>query len=175
MTKEEFLIFAAAMKTYYPRENILPNKQAMELWHKQLEDIPYKVLETALNQWIATEKWSPCIADLREKAALLMGGQESDWGKAWESVLTAIRRFGRYRPMEAVESLDEITRECVERLGFMNLCNSDNINVDRGNFRMIYETLAERKKRDEQTPKAILELGAMIRQKMLDNKNNQEG
>ena len=31
MDKREFATFAAASKTYYPRENLLPNPQAMEL------------------------------------------------------------------------------------------------------------------------------------------------
>ena len=34
MTKKEFAIFAAALKTYYPREQLLPNSEAMELWFR---------------------------------------------------------------------------------------------------------------------------------------------
>lgn len=38
MTKREFGLFAAAIRTYYPRENILPNEQAHDLWFRQLQD-----------------------------------------------------------------------------------------------------------------------------------------
>ena len=46
--KKEFGMFTAALKTYYPREDkLLPNQEAMELWYRQLQDIPYIVAETA--------------------------------------------------------------------------------------------------------------------------------
>lgn len=32
MTKKEFAKIAMALKTYYPKESLLPNEQAMELW-----------------------------------------------------------------------------------------------------------------------------------------------
>ena len=66
MTKQEFAILASAIRTYYPKEKILPNQQAMQLWFIHLQDIPYKVAEIALEKWVINNKWSPTIADLRE-------------------------------------------------------------------------------------------------------------
>ena len=152
MDKKEFSLFTMALRTYYPRENILPNNQAMELWFRQLQDIPYKVAEASLNKWVATNKWSPSIADIREMASTVTEGEIPDWGDGWEQVLKAIRNLGSYRILDAMESFDPITRQCVERLGFKNICMSENINADRANFRIIYEQLAERKKRDAQIP-----------------------
>lgn len=150
MNKQEFALFASALRTYYPRENILPNQQAMELWFRELQDIDSKVAETALRQWVATNKWSPSIADIREAASSVQSGDLPDWGDGWEQVLKAIRYFGTYRIPEAMESFDPITRQCVERLGFRNLCMSESPNQDRANFRMIFEQLAERKKKNAQ-------------------------
>ena len=173
MNKSEFATFAAALKTYYPREGLLPNQQAMELWFRQLEDIPYKVAELVLNQWVATNKWSPSIADIREKAAVVKNGEIPDWGEGWEQVTKAIRRYGLYRQAEALASMDEITRRCVERLGFWELCASENVMADRANFRMIYEQLAERKKKEAQTPQPLLGLiQAMQGAKMLEGGTN---
>ena len=81
MNKQEFSLFTMALKTYYPRENLLPNTQAMELWYQQLQDIPYRTAEAALNQWVATNKWSPSIADIRETAAGVASGEVLDWGE----------------------------------------------------------------------------------------------
>ena len=150
MDKKEFSMFAMALKTYYPRENLLPNNQAMELWFGQLQDIPYNIAEVTLNKWVATNKWSPSIADIREVASTVTSGELPDWGDGWEQVIMAIRRFGFYRIPEAMESFDPITRQCVERLGFRNICMSENIAADRANFRMMYEQIAERKKKDAQ-------------------------
>lgn len=144
MDKPEFQVFASALRTYYSKENLLPNAQAMELWFRQLQDIPYPVAEATLNKWVATNKWSPSIAEIRELAAEIQNGKLPDWGEGWEQVNKAIRRFGYYRAKEALESLDPITREVVNRLGFTNLCLSENPAADRANFRQCFEIVAKR-------------------------------
>lgn len=171
MIKKEFATFAMALKTYYPKEGLLPNEQAMELWYKQLQDIDYKVAEAALNKWVATNKWSPTIADIREQAAAISAGDIPDWGDGWEQVLRAIRHYGSYEPQKALDSMDELTRKCVERLGFRNICMSENISADRANFRMMYETLAERQKKEMQLPAATRMLISSIRDNMIEDKN----
>ena len=158
MTKKEFMLFASALRTYYPKENILPNTQAVELWYKQLQDLDYKVLVITLNKWVATNKWSPSIADIRAEAATITQGKVKDWGEAWQDVLKAIRCYGSYREEQALESLDDITRQAVKRLGFINICQSENITHDRANFRMIYEQITERGKQDAQLPPKLKEL-----------------
>ena len=90
-------MFAMALRTYYPKEQLLPNQQAMELWYRELCDIPYNVAEAALRKWVATNKWSPTIADLREMAATVTEGEMPDWGEGWEQVLKAIKKYGSYR------------------------------------------------------------------------------
>lgn len=155
MNKREFSNIAMAIRTYYPKEQILPNEQAMELWYRELCDIPYEVAEAGLRKWVATNKWSPTIADIRELASTIQNGEVPDWGEGWEQVLLAIRRFGMYRIGEAMETFDPITKRCVERLGFRNLCVSENIATDRANFRMIYEQMAQRKQKEAQIPQAL--------------------
>lgn len=152
MNKDEFMILVSAIRTYYPKENILPNKQAMELWYRELQDIPYKVAEIALREHVHTSNFSPTIAELRGRAAKVQNESIPDWGKCWEQVLIAIRKFGSYREEEAVESMDELTKECVKRLGFRNICTSENLTVERANFRMIYEQLSKEKEKEQQLP-----------------------
>ena len=150
MDKKEFALFASALRTYYSKENLLPNSQAMELWFRQLMDIPYPVAEATLNKWVATNKWSPSIAEIRELAAEIQNGKLPDWGEAWEETCKAISRYGYYRPKEALESLRPLTRETVNRLGFSNLCMSENPTADRANFRTCYEILAKREQARQQ-------------------------
>lgn len=155
MNKKEFAIFASALRTYYPKENILPNEQALELWYKQLNDIPYNVAEVTLNKWVATNKWSPSIADIREQATGIVEGEAKEWGEAWQEVLRAISLYGSWEERKAMDSLDETTRKVVKRLGFRNLCFSENVQNDRANFRMIYEREQERAKQDAQLPQKL--------------------
>ena len=172
MTKQEFSAFVMAMRTYYSKENILPNQQAMELWFQELQDIPYEVAQAGLRQWVATNKWSPSIAEIRDMASTVQNGVIPDWGDGWEQVIKAIRKYGMYQITEAMDSFDPITRQCVERLGFRNICLSENINTDRANFRMIYEQLQERKKKDAQLSEPLKNLISSIqtKQQMIEQK-----
>lgn len=163
MTEQEFAKLAMAIKTFFPRENILPNSQALELWYRELQDIPANVAEAALRKWVATNKWSPSIAELRETAAEVRNGEIPDWGEGWEQVLLAIRRFGSYREREALDSLDPMTRTCVQRLGFRNICMSENISADRANFRMMYESMAEREQTKQQVALPLQEVISQLR------------
>lgn len=88
MKREEFALFAAALQTYYPRANILPNKQALELWYRQLQDIDYKDAEAALNEWVSKERWPPTIADIRAQAA---PADDGDW---WAQLRRVQARIG---------------------------------------------------------------------------------
>ena len=158
MTRQEFWQFAAAIRTYYSRENLLPNEQAMELWFRQLQDIPFPVAEAILAKWVATNKWSPSIADIRDSMAEIQnGGPADDWGEAWDQAMTAIRRFGSYDEDGALASLPPLTRETVRRLGYKSLCWSENQVADRANFRQVYEILSKRKVETDKIPLPVRE------------------
>ena len=129
MTRDEFRLFAAALKTYYPRDGILPNKQAMELWYKQLQDIPYEIAEIALNKWVAISKWAPTIADMREQATMIGLGDKPLWSDGWEEAIRAIKKYGSYRESEAIGSMSELTRKTV---------NYQHRNGRKGKCRLIY-------------------------------------
>lgn len=170
MDEKEFGKFAMALKTYYPKEKLLPNQQAAELWFKQISDIPYDIAEIVLNKWVATNKWSPSIADIREQAAGLTQKPIKDWGDAWDDVRMAVRIYGSYQQKEAMDSLDELTKECVKRVGYINICMSENIATERANFRMIYNELANRKKEDAQIPERLKQaIGRMGIEKNINN------
>lgn len=173
MNKKEFATFAAALKTYYPKENLLPNPQAMELWFRQLEDIPFIVAEAALNKWVATNKWSPTIADIREQATAIRVGEKPLWSDGWEEVVKAIRNYGSYGQKEAMESMSEITRMTVKRMGYIDLCRSENPVADRANFRMIFEQIAEREHNSKQLPMNLTNLIEEMRKKELEFEQTQ--
>lgn len=146
MNVNEFGSIASAMKAAYPNANLMPDNRAKEVWYTMLSDLDYRICLAALKEHISLNKFAPSIAEIREKCAGIVRGEEKDWGAAWKDVLYAIRRWGMYREAEAMESLDEGTRQCVGRLGFKNLCLSEDLNIDRANFRMIYEQVSARRK-----------------------------
>lgn len=157
MTKQEFATFAMAVRTYYPREALLPNQQAMELWYRELSDIPYHVAEAALRKWVATNKWSPSIAEIRELTTTIQYGEQLTWGEAWERALNAVRRYGSYNREKALDSLDPLTRKCVENIGYLDLCKSENIMVERAHFQKIFEVYSKRALVDKQLPPSLVQ------------------
>lgn len=158
MTGQEFIRWSAALKTYFPKENLLPTKEAMDLWFQALSDIPYEAANLALMKHVQMCKFAPSIAEIREAASKLMYGEPPDWGEGWRKALEAIRRYGYYAEREALTSMDELTRETVRRLGYTELCMSEDQMQDRANFRMIYEQLARRKREDTAIPPALKEM-----------------
>lgn len=174
MNKKEFAIFASALRTYYPKENILPNDKALELWYNQLNDIPFELAELTLNKWVAVNKWSPSIADIREQALQITQGEAKTWGDAWQEVLDAVHRYGTYGAVEAMETFDDVTKKCVKRLGFYNICVSENIAVERANFRQIYEAEIQRVRQDMQLPQQVKALVAKMPSLMLESGEDNE-
>lgn len=177
MNKKEFSMFAMALKTFYPREGLLPNEQAMRLWFNQLQDIPYKTAEMALNKWVATNKWSPSIAEIRQTASEVTNGDSDTWGEAWEQVLKAVSKYGLYREIEALGSMPPLTQRAVRSVGYRTICLSENIANERANFRMIYEELATKEQKNavlsDALKKAITESqGKLLEGKDGDNLNN---
>lgn len=176
MTIEEFGQIAKALRHYYPRESLMPNQEAVALWYDELQDLDAKAVKAALRKWVATNKWSPSIAEIRESVVEFTTPKIKDWSEAFEDARQAIRRYGSYNPQEAMESLDDLTRETVKRMGYHDMCMSENHAADRANFRMIYETLAKREREDRQvTPDVRLFINAITNTLAgnLSIKNNQ--
>lgn len=138
MTKGEFVKIADAIKTFYPTDKLLPNKEAMQLWYQELQDLPYEIAMVAVRKHVNTSRFPPTVADLRE-AAVSTTHKPQNWADGWENLRRAIRHFGYYQQEEALSSMDEMTRTVVIRLGWKELCMSENVMQDRANFRMVYE------------------------------------
>ena len=145
MTIDEFRVLAKGMKAVYPSPNFLPDMDAVNVWFELLKDIDYQVANMAIQMHAQSSKFPPTVAEIRESAAKIVHGETKDWSKAWEEACRAMSRFGRDRKSLAYETLDELTREVVDRLGYRNLCMSENVASDRANFRAIYTELAERR------------------------------
>lgn len=171
MTREEFKVLCKGMKAVYTQPSFLPDADAFNIWYSLLQDIDYMVAQAAIQKYMLTNKFPPTIADIREYATTIKTGEKPLWSDGWEEVLKAIRKYGSYRESEALESMTEITRNSVQRLGFRNICMSENIMADRANFRMIYEQIAEREHTSKQIPVKLSSLIEDIQKKGLDSRN----
>lgn len=157
MTPQEFDLIRAAIKSAYPSFNIMPDKYSIQLWYKMLGDLDFKMCETALLELIATHTYPPQIAEIRAKCAEYNSPQLKDAGEAWGEVQMAIRKFGYYRADEAMESLAGPVRTAAERIGFRELCMSDNPEANRAHFFKIYNAIVDRESQNAMVPTQIQE------------------
>lgn len=150
-----FKKIAKGLKSVYAAQTFLPDEDSLKVWYHMLKDLTYEQVSTASYKYMATGKFPPTIAEIRE-AALQIAHPDTDtsWSDGWEQLIRAIRHFGYYQQEEAFASMDDITRTVVRRLGWKELCMSENLIADRANFRMAYEQ--EQNKAKE---KAVLPAG----------------
>lgn len=163
MTSYEFSLLVKGMKSVYTSPNFLPDAEAIKMWFALLGDLDYNIANIAIQKYMLNGKYPPTIADIRELATAVKTGDIPLWSDGWEETLRAIRKYGSYRENEALESMSEITRMTVQRLGFRNICMSDNITAERANFRDIYNELAERKQREVRLPVNLSNLIEQVR------------
>lgn len=160
MEAKEFGTVMSALKAAYPNANIVPDKRSTELWWAMLMDLDYAVCLNAVKQLISTNKFCPTIAEIRECYARTASPELPDWGNGWGEVQRAIHNYGYCREEEALESMSEQTRRCVKRMGWQNICMSENPSADRANFRMIYE-------RESNSKMAMLQLPGAVREQRM--------
>ena len=165
MTVDEFTKLAAAIKTYFPRDNILPTDAAMELWFDSLKDLDYQSASLSLRRYVATNKFPPTIADIRGNAVF---EEEENEMRAWGLVQRALRNSG-YHAEEEFEQLPPAVQRAISSPGQLREwarleIGGGDWNVMQSNFMRTYRTeLAREKERKRLSPDI---------RKLLDDVNN---
>lgn len=147
--------FAAAYPKFPPINRIMS-----KTWFEMFKDIDYDVAQLAVKKIILENTFPPSIAELRQAIVDITTPKEEklDAGQAWGQVTKAIKNYGLYRPDEAFTSMSSRTRKVVENIGWQNICMSENLDVLRGQFRMMYETMETREKQDKLIPTDMKQL-----------------
>lgn len=162
MTTKEFAVFVKTVQSCYPRDNFLPSDESKDVWYEMLKDIPNNVMEAALKKHLATSKWAPTIAEIRENAVSVQT-ETKDWSVAWEEARKAVRKFGSYQEAEALAWMTPSTAETVKRFGYNDLCMMENPEVAKAHFRDIYMSIEARSRKDAQIPDSLRGLIESIR------------
>ena len=170
MEREEFKILVKGMKAVYTQPSFIPDADAFNVWYMLLKDLEYDIVNVAIQKYMMTETRIPTPADIRNLCASIVVGDKPIWSDGWEEVLMAIRYHGSYGETEALDSMSDITRQCVKRLGYQNLCRSEDISIDRANFRMIYEQIANREHEKAKMPQAMKQLIASVQNNLIETR-----
>lgn len=165
MTTKEFAVIAAAIKTYFPRDSVLPTERAMELWYNELKDLPYNAVNLGLRMYVATNRFAPMIADIREYAGHFYteSGEELNEMAAWGLVLKAMRN-SIYHSDEEFAKLPRLVQKAVVSPGQLREwamaedVDGTWMNVTQSNFMRTYRAELSQEKVLEKLPPDILKL-----------------
>ena len=169
MTREEFKVLVKGMKAVYAQPTFIPDQDAFNMWYALMGDLPYDVCAMAIKKYMLTNKFPPTVAEIREMATNIVSGDPLTWGESWERALAAVRKYGSYNKGEALNSLDPITRKCVESIGYLELCMSENIMVERAHYQKVFEVFAKREQTDKQIPLQLKQAISQLQLKSMDN------
>ena len=175
MTFKEFGQLADAIKTYFPRDNVLPTRESMELWYDMLKDLDYKYAYLGLKMHVASCKFAPTIADIREQATSTVQSQGLNEMEAWAFVSKALRN-GLYGAEEEFAKLPELVQKAVgnpSNLRNWAQTDADSVeNVIQSNFMRAYRTEAKRQREYEKLPDTVKTLLSVVekpKQELLSN------
>ena len=159
------------LKAAYTSAAFLPDDKAVKVWYAMLKDLPLDALSLAVQKHIATEKFPPTIAELRAHCADIICADLDEWTEAWSKVLDVVSGYGLSNGQEGLKKLDPATREAVKRVGYWTICNSENISIERANFRTAYEQIVAREKQNAVIPQRLAIQIEQRRQNLIEEKS----
>jgi hypothetical protein len=121
----------------YP--NAKTSASTSAIYETMLSDLDESTARAAVARLIATSKWMPTVAEIREAATEQSIGPARSGADAWLDVVSEIRRVGVY---SAPSFDDALTADIVRRWGWRALCDSTNDVADRSRFIETYDGLA---------------------------------
>lgn len=158
MTQQEATKLVAYALANFPNMQEKDMRPTAKLWAQMLSDIPYPVAEKALVKVLATAKFFPTVAEIREAVAQLTQPSIPTAIDAWGEVTRAMRLYGWVRPEEALTSMSPLTADICRRFGWRDMCACEEPEILRGQFRMAYEQYAGRQREMAVLPGDVREL-----------------
>ena len=179
MTVKEFGILADAIKTYFPRDNVLPTENAMRLWYSELKDIPYQLAHTALRKYVSTNKFAPTIADIREQVAELNRRDEEEINEtaAWSLVLKAIRRSTYYSEEEFAKLPATVKRAVASPKQLREWATLEDVDgktltVIQSNFQRTFRAEQQRERERNKLSPDVIRLMRPLNNPQIEDKRN---
>jgi hypothetical protein len=143
MTESKIADVLALLVGSYPRQAL--GAATLNAYTVMLVDLDGDQAMRAVTELVATSKWFPSIAEIRERAAESTAGVP-DFDQAWDEVQARIQDTG-YGPMPQWSS--PALADSVRAIGWKTLCHDENQATVRAQFRDMYAKRREREVRDE--------------------------
>lgn len=156
MTREEFGKWILILQAGIGREF---NNATIEVWFRILEDLDVVDFAYSVDRYLSEcTSAFPTPAQLRVFADVRRNGEVLDPAEAFIAVKRAIREFGSYRAIEAMKTLDSMTKAALEVCGgFVTICQAgtDQQFTIAAQFRRAYEAISRRHVNNRRLPEAL--------------------
>lgn len=139
-------------------------KATVNLWATMFSEDDTDIVGLAVKKHIATNKWPPSVAELRELMLEMTAPDLIAPDQAWLAVSDYIKLHGEctYGGEGEDESLPPLVRRAVESIGYHNLyemncgsCRGSKPGMARTAFMNLYEQLYERERNRAMTPGCV--------------------
>lgn len=141
MDKEECKTIVKMLKASYTTDSFIPDQESFMVWYAILQNYPMEVVQKSVIKYVTTQHFPPTIADIIQGI-----GDDESWSEHWDIVMRAVRKYGSWDAKGGLESLSEKDRTIAKRLGWHTLCTTENIGVERANFRTMFEELTQKER-----------------------------
>lgn len=134
-------------------------KATVDLWATMFSEDDAGIVGLAVKKHIATNKWPPSVAELRELMLEMTAPDLIAPDQAWLAVSDFIKLHGEYLYVEERDCLPPLIARAVESIGYHNLyemncgsCRGSKPGMARTAFMNLYEQLYERERNRAMTP-----------------------
>lgn len=166
MTKADAARLVAIVVTAYPNYDKFRDAEAVKatvsLWAMMFANDDGGLVGLAVQKHIATNKWPPSVAEIRELMLELKAPDLIPPDKAWLAVSDLLYSQGQYNHGDLHRQLPPLVARAVESIGWGNLwemhrsyCVGGKPGMDRVAFMQQYEPMYQREKVRVMTPEDI--------------------
>ncbi len=134
-------------------------KATVDLWATMFSEDDAGIVGLAVKKHIATNKWPPSVAELRELMLEMTAPDLIAPDQAWLAVSDFIKLHGEHLYVEERDCLPPLIARAVESIGYHNLyemncgsCRGSKPGMARTAFMNLYEQLYERERNRAMTP-----------------------
>ena len=177
MTKAEVAAVIKMVVASYPNYDKFRDRTEVEntvnLWAVMFSDDSRDIVTLAVKRHIATNKWPPSIAEIREIIAQIQHPELVPPDTAWSAVADLLYSEGEYFSGDLYKRLPPLVARVVETIGWRTLWEmgrgyTNKPGMNRVAFLQLYTPAYERAKRDAMLPAGIAEESAAA-QRSLNN------
>ena len=168
MTKKDAAQLVAIVVTAYPNYDKFRDadsvKATVSLWAMMFEDVDAPLVALAVKKHIATSKWPPSVAELREILLEIAHPDLIAPDQAWLAVSDLLYSEGEFNHGDLKQQLPPLVARAVESIGWNNLWEmhrghwgGGKPGMDRVAFMQQYTPMYEREKSRSMTPAQLTE------------------